>query len=102
MADQADKPYRDLEEVPLEDLEQLMQLLRDVRVSPTDLLAYAFALDTIEEHAEHSKEEGSEDMTLEDTLEVGHEVEADDGSLVDDLYAGARLCLIKMDKIKAH
>lgn len=98
MADQADKLYRDLEEVPLEDLEQLMQLLRDVRVSPTDLLAYAFALDTVEEHKENLLEEGSEEMTLE----VGHEVEADDGSLVDDLYAGARLCLIKMDKIKAH
>lgn len=102
MADTNEKLYRELDEVPLEDLEQLMQLLKDVRVSPTDLLAYAFALDTIEEHAENLKEEGSEEMTLEDTLEVGHEVEADDGNLVDDLYAGARLCLIKMDKIKAH
>jgi hypothetical protein len=102
MADQAEKPYRDLEEIPLEDLAQLMQLLRDVRVSPTDLLAYACALDVLENHAENLKEEGSEEMTVEDTLEVEHEVEADDGSLVDDLYAGARLCLIKMNKLEAH
>lgn len=102
MTDTNEKPYRDLEEVPLEDLEQLMQLLRDVRVSPTDLLSYALALDTVEEHKENLLEEGSEEMTLEDTLEVEHEVEADDGSLVDDLYGGARLCLIKMNKIEAH
>jgi|SRR5690606_6808319 len=98
MTELAKKLYRDLNEIPLEDLERLMQLLKDARVSPMDLLAYAFARDAIEEHAENIKEEGSEGMTVEGILEAGREVAADDGGLVDDLYAGARLCLIKMGK----
>lgn len=97
-----EKPYRDLEDVPLEDLEQLFQLLRDVKVSPTDLLAYAVALDTLEAHKENSEEDEESVMTLEDTLEVNHECDRDDADTADALYSSARLILIKMNKLEAH
>lgn len=84
----------------MEDLEQLMQLLRDVRVSPTDLLAYACALDTIEGQKEHADE--GEDMTVEDVLEVNHECDRDDAETADAIYSSARLILIKMGKMEAH
>lgn len=102
MNEQAEKPYRELDEVELVELQQLMQLLQDVRVAPKDLLAFALALDTIECHKENAEEApDGEAMPLEDTLAVNHEVEADDGDLVDDLYRSARTCLVKMGKLEA-
>lgn len=100
MADQAEKPYRELEDIELEELAQLFQLLRDVKVSPTDLLAYAVALDQLDAQKEHADED--EDMPLEDVLEVNHECDRDDAETADALYSSARLILIKMNKLKAH
>lgn len=97
-----EKPYRELEDIELVELAQLFELLRDVKVSPTDLLAYAVALDTLEAHKENAEEDEESVMTLEDTLEVNHECDRDDADTADALYASARLILIKMDKLKAH
>lgn len=103
MTDTPQKLYRELDEVPLEDLEQLMQLLQDVRVAPKDLLAYAMALDIAAEHKEMVEEEkGAMNTTLEDVLKMGHGAEADDGDLIDVLYSDARLCLVKMGKLEAR
>lgn len=97
-----DKPYRELEDVELEELAQLFQLLRDVKVSPTDLLAYAVALDTLETHKENAEEDEESVMTVEDTLEVNHECDRDDADTADALYSSARIILVKMGKIDAH
>lgn len=101
MNEQAEKPYRELDEVELVELQQLMQLLQDVRVAPKDLLAFALALDTIECHKENAEEGPDGALSLEDTLSVNHEVEVDDGDMVDDLYRSARTCLVKMGKLEA-
>lgn len=102
MTNTNEKTYRDLSEIGIEELEQLMQLLKDVKVSPSDLLSYALALDTIDCHEENMKDEDCRDMTLEDCLEVNHECEAEDGDMADAMYSGARLCLVKMGKLEAH
>lgn len=86
--------YRELEDIEPVELAQLLELLKDVGVSPSVLHSYAIALDVMEEAS-------VEEMEVEDALEVDHEV-ADDGDLVNDLYSDARLILIKLDKIKAH
>lgn len=86
--------YRELEDIEPVELAQLLELLKDVGVSPSVLHSYAIALDVVEEAS-------VEEMEVEDALEVDHEV-ADDGDLVNDLYSDARLILIKLDKIKAH
>lgn len=90
-----DFKYRELEGIELEELAQLMQLMKDVGISPTTLLSYAVALDAID---------GAEDndVSVEEALEMNHEAESDDGDLVDDLYSDARLCLIKMNKLEAR
>lgn len=90
-----DFKYRELEGIELEELAQLMQLMKDVGVSPTTLLSYAVALDAID---------GAEDndVSVEEALEMNHEAESDDGDLVDTLYSDARLCLIKMNKLEAR
>lgn len=86
--------YRELENIEPVELAQLLELLKDVGVSPSVLHSYAIALDVVEEASEN-------EMAVEDALEVDHEV-ADDGDLVDGLYSDARLILIKLNKIKAH
>ena len=90
-----DFKYRELEGIELEELAQLMQLMKDVGISPTTLLSYAVALDAID---------GAEDndVSVEEALEMNHEAESDDGDLVDTLYSDARLCLIKMNKLEAR
>lgn len=90
-----DFKYRELEGIELEELAQLMQLMKDVGVSPMALLSYAVALDAID---------GAEDngVSVEEALEMNHEAESDDGSLVDDLHSDARLILVRMNKIEAH
>lgn len=87
--------YRELEAIELEELAQLMQLLKDVGVSPTTLLSYAVALDAIDGAADN-------DVSVEDALEMNHEAESDDGDLVDDLHGDARLILVRMGKVHAH
>lgn len=101
MANTNEKLYRDLSEIGIEELEQLMQLLKDVKVAPADLFAYAIALDTVTEHAEVVLEEDCSEATVEGVLEEGFNVEVEDPSLVEDLYATAKQCLIKMGKIDA-
>lgn len=95
MTASAEVKYRELETIELEELAQLMQLLKDVGISPTTLLSYAVALDAIDGAVDN-------DVSVEDALEMNHEAEAEDGDLVDGLHSDARLILIKMDKIKAH
>lgn len=87
--------YRELESIELEELAQLMQLIKDVGISPMTLLSYAVALDTIEGAEDH-------DVSVEEALEMNHEAESDYGRLVDDLYSDARLILERMNKIEAH
>lgn len=90
-----DFKYRKLEDIELEELAQLMQLMKDVGVSPTTLFSYAIALDAID---------GAEDndVSVEEALEMNHEAELDDGDLVDDFHSDARLILVRMNKIEAH
>ena len=90
-----DFKYRELEDVELEELAQLMQLMKDVGVSPMALLSYAVALDAIE---------GAEDndVSVEEALQMNHEAEFDDGALVDDLHSDARLILVRMGRVHAH
>lgn len=95
-----DFKYRELEGIELEELAQLMQLMKDVGISPTTLLSYAVALDAIEGQKEHADE--GEDMTIEDVLEVNHECDRDDAETADALYSSARLILIKMGKMETH
>ncbi|UGL62845.1 hypothetical protein [Xanthomonas phage MET13-T1] len=40
--------YKNLEDTPVEDLAQVMQLLRDLEIAPITVMAYATALDAIE------------------------------------------------------
>lgn len=101
MTNTNEKLYRDLSEIGIEELEQLMQLLKDVKVAPADLFAYAIALDAVTEHAEVVLEEDCSEATVEGVLEEGFNVEVEDPSLVEDLYAAAKQCLIKMGKIDA-
>lgn len=93
MTASTDFKYRELEDIEPVELAQLLELLKDVGVSPRVLLSYAIALETVEGAKEH-------EMEVEDALEVNHEVAEDD--LVDELHSDARLILIKLDKIKAH
>lgn len=99
MADTNEKMYRNLSEIGIEELERLMRLLKDVKVDPADLFAYAIALDTVTEHAEVILEEDCSEATVEGVLEEGFNVEVDDPSLVEGLYAAAKQCLVKMGKI---
>lgn len=90
-----DFKYRELEGIELEELAQLMQLMKDVGISPTTLLSYAVALDAIEGARDN-------DVSVEEALEMNHEAESDDGDLVDDLHSDARLILVRMNKIEVH
>ena len=84
--------YRDLSEIPLEDLQQLLQLLQDVQVAPADLLSYALAVDLVAEAEENG-------VSVEDAYFMDLEAERDDPSMAE-AYAQVTLqCLIKMGEV---
>lgn len=92
------KLCRELADIPLEDLEQLLQLLADVEVSPTDLLSYAIAVGVANERTEHA-EDFDVLPSAEELLEMSLRAEEDDGDLVDIIYYNAKTCLAKMGQL---
>jgi hypothetical protein len=90
-------PYMQDKEIPLELLERLFAQLKEARVSPLSLYAYAHALDVLESHKETQAEEPEETWEVADQYLANLDCARDDWrDDVDTLYSGIREMLIKM------
>ncbi|UGL62731.1 hypothetical protein [Xanthomonas phage FMYAK-P1] len=84
--------YKNLEDTPVEDLAQVMQLLRDLEIAPITLMAYATALDAIET-AEASF------TTVEVALNDNSMLEAEDMDMHKMIFEGAESFLKVMGEM---
>ncbi|XAQ48603.1 hypothetical protein [Xanthomonas phage vB_XeuM-YB23] len=84
--------YKNLEDTPIEDLAQVMQLLRDLEIAPTTVMAYATALDAIE------TAEGAF-TTVEVALNDNAMIEAEDMDLHRTIFEGAESFLKVMGEM---
>ena len=92
-------PYRNLQDIPLEHLEQLLLQLREAGISSSDLYAFANAKDVLE-YREQLRSEGEEDVTVEDALAASCDAAYEDcRDDVLELYASVRVCLEKMGEL---
>lgn len=84
--------YKTLEDTPIDDLAQVLQLLRDLEVAPITLMAYATALDAVET-AEASF------TTVEVALHDNRTIEAEDMDMHNMIFEGAQSFLKVMGEL---